>query len=310
MRRNLGVTSILAIVAVTLTFLFFQNCARPNEISPSDLNSQGPVAGDTSASGGAAVGSKYVLFTESNTFVVPPGVTSVRVVAIGGGGGGGGNSCSWGSGGGGGCGGGVVASTVTVKPGDVIPVTIGGGGAGGAGCASGVAGTDSSLGVLVIAPAGSWGFTGNNNLFQSNVGGVGGGSGGGGGGNGFQGYAAVPGSGGTAGTNTNSLGTGGACTGSGWPDLTGMVTKISYSAGAGGSAPVTAVYFGGGGGGGLVFNNSTITGSGSGTVNLAGADSSQGSGGVGGAGYGGGGAGSNGGTDGAAGAPGAIYVEW
>ena len=68
----------------------------------------------------------------SGTFVVPPGVTQVRVTALGAGGGGGAGvsmvcSCFTGSGGGGG-GGGYVVATTPVTPGCICTITIGTGG--------------------------------------------------------------------------------------------------------------------------------------------------------------------------------------
>lgn len=252
-------------------------------------------------SGGAlATQSKIFIYTGSTqTFVVPNGVTSVRVALIGGGGGGGGGAIGWGSGAGGGCGGGIAGGTIPVTPGASISVTVGAGGAGGGDAANGSTGGVSAFGSLT-AVGGSWGRNGYYNLWGQYSGGSGGGSGSGGGGNAWPGYQGVPGRGGTEGSQTNSYGSGGYCTGSGWNvDLTPLITSIPYSPGAGGYAPGGYVYYGGGGGGGLVLNGSIVSGKpGNGDPSNAGA------------GYGGGGGGSYYTGPGGSGAPGAIYVEW
>jgi hypothetical protein len=84
-------------------------------------------------------------------------------------------------------------------------------------------------------------------------------------------------------------------------NVTGIITAIPYSAGAGGYAPTTKTYWGGGGGGGLVLNGSSVNGG-------DGASSPN----NGGKGYGAGGGGSSVDYDGAggAGAPGVVYIEW
>ncbi len=250
------------------------------------------------------------------TFTVPAGVTSLRVVAVGGGGGGGAGAGGWGSGGGGGCSGAVVGNTLTVTPGQAIPVYVGYGGAGGNGagqctisgfpwCGSynpstnGSTGGDSGFGSIV-AHGGSWGRTGFYNLFNQYPGGSGGGSGGGGGGNGWPGFYAQAGNGGMAGGQTNSQGAGGYCTGGGWGwNGTSLIKQVPYAAGQGGT--VGGGYYGGGGGGGLILNGSSIKG--------GDGQSSPGNGGVG---YGAGGGGSN--LDntgvGGSGAQGIVYVEW
>jgi len=67
------------------------------------------------------------------TFTVPPGVTSLRIFVSGGGGGGGAGSGGWGSGGGGACSGSITGGTMTVTPGQQIPLYVGYGGTGGNG---------------------------------------------------------------------------------------------------------------------------------------------------------------------------------
>ena len=72
-------------------------------------------------------------FTNSTTFTVPDGVSSIDVKAWGGGGGGSGRSGTYPDyhGGTGGGGGGFCGGTLNVSPGDVIPIVVGKGGAGG-----------------------------------------------------------------------------------------------------------------------------------------------------------------------------------
>lgn len=252
------------------------------------------------------------------TFTVPAGVTQVRILSVGAGGGGGAGSGGWGSGGGGGCGGGLAGGTMSVTPGQKIPLYVGYGGAGGnggnqqnpGGCpwcgffdpsSNGSTGGNSGIGTFV-AQGGSWGRTGYHNLFNQSAGGSGGGSGGGGGGNGWPGFYATAGAGGSGGGQTNDQGAGGYCTGGGWNiDPATYVTKVPVSPGVGGYAPGGWRYWGGGGGGGVVINNSpTKGGDGQDSTNNGGKGSGAGGGGSGLA-YAG--AGGNG-------APGAVYIEW
>lgn len=72
-----------------------------------------------------------VKFTQSTSWTVPAGVTSVLILVVGGGGGGGSNL--QGEGGGGGGAGAAFFNVVSVTPGTSIPITIGAGGAGGGG---------------------------------------------------------------------------------------------------------------------------------------------------------------------------------
>jgi hypothetical protein len=90
-------------------------------------------------------------FTTSGTFTVPTGIYSLTVTLIGGGGGGGAGFGGGGGGGAGGQGGGsggyYQAQSISVVPGQVIPVTVGTGGAGrGVNAGAGFAGTSSSVG--------------------------------------------------------------------------------------------------------------------------------------------------------------------
>ena len=248
---------------------------------------------------------RYALFTSSATFMVPPGVGTVRVVTVGGGGGGGGGHSGCGNSGGGGGGGRVISGVLAVTPGVSVPVTVGAGGAGAAGGgASGASGGTSSFGGALSAAGGGGGEGGFWCGGQLSRGGSGG-SGGGAGGNGW--YSAFGGDGGTAGgggASTHINGThhaGGA--GFGWSPLAGVMTQATGNAGAGGSGRLCALpnYNGGGGGGGLM-----IAGSGP-----SGGVGSPACGGGGGRGFGGGGGGGTGNTGaGGAGAAGVVYVEW
>ncbi|MCC6717372.1 MAG: hypothetical protein IT555_05765 [Acetobacteraceae bacterium] len=100
-------------------------------------------------------------FTADTSFVVPPGVTRLRVRAIGGGGGGGGNTASGGGGGGGG--GGYAEGVFAVGPGQVIAVGVGAGGAAGSNASGSAAGNSggnggaSSFGTFLSAAGGSGG---------------------------------------------------------------------------------------------------------------------------------------------------------
>jgi hypothetical protein len=107
--------------------------------------------------GGLAPGfSRIVSFTSSSTFVVPNGVTRVKVRMCGGGGGGGAGANNQGGGGGGA--GGYAENVFPVTPGQSIAVTIGVGGNGGVsgGAASGNGGT-TSFGALMSATGGNGG---------------------------------------------------------------------------------------------------------------------------------------------------------
>ena len=83
-------------------------------------------------------------FATSGNFIVPHGVSQVRVRAIGGGGGGGGNTTQGGGGGGGG--GGYAEMIVPVVAGQSVPVTVGAGGTGGANAGGSGAGNNGQPG--------------------------------------------------------------------------------------------------------------------------------------------------------------------
>jgi hypothetical protein len=107
----------------------------------------------------AATGTYRQVFSASGTFVVPPGVTRVRVQVWGGGGGGGGaaNSANGFAGTGGGGGGYADRRRIDVTPGQSIPVTIGAGGSAGPAGGSGGAGGSSSFGAFCSATGGAGG---------------------------------------------------------------------------------------------------------------------------------------------------------
>ncbi len=100
--------------------------------------------------------SQSIAFTSSASFVVPNGVSLVKVRLCGGGGGGGSGSPSLGGAGGGA--GGYAEGIVPVQPGEVIPVTIGGPGSGAvAGGASAGGGGATTFGSIMSATGGNGG---------------------------------------------------------------------------------------------------------------------------------------------------------
>lgn len=108
------------------------------------------------------------VFTTNTTFIVPSGYTKIDVFAVGGGGGGGGDANPQGNSGGGGFGGDVVYTTITVTPGQSIPVVIGAGGAGGGYTGSGGRGGTTTFGSVAASggmggPGTSAGYNGNSN---------------------------------------------------------------------------------------------------------------------------------------------------
>lgn len=102
--------------------------------------------------------SRTQVFTASGNFVLPQGVTQVRVRVVGGGGGGGG--CGSGLGGGGGGAGGYAEGVFTLSPGTVVPVSIGAGGVGGGQATPGGVGGSSSFGSWCSASGGGGGGAG------------------------------------------------------------------------------------------------------------------------------------------------------
>ena len=175
--------------------------------------------------------SSMQVFSDSGTFVVPVGVTTVKVRAFGGGGGGGGNTTQGGGGGGGG--GGYVEGIVAVNPGQAILIVVGGGGAGGSnasGSGAGNAGQDGGASIFgtVSSAGGGHGGQGSISGGQGNSGPGGIGIGGmvnmtGGAGNagfsggvsGFGGHGAAAASGGGGGGASSGLPSAGAAPGGG-----------------------------------------------------------------------------------------------
>ena len=209
----------------------------------------------------------------AQTFTVPAGVTSLTVEAYGAQGGSGGivpneNNASGGSGG-------YATATLSVAPGDVLQVNVGGqggsavgGAAGSAGCNGGAAGGSGSTGGgggggasdvrqggtglanrVVIAGGGGGGGGGGGIEFGPGGGGAGGGASGSPGGNGTVPEPGSEGVGGGGGTNASG-GSGGALNGS-----TGMLgtggSGGAYTGGTGGGGGGGGFY--GGGGGGAAF---------------------------------------------------------
>ncbi len=236
--------------------------------------------------GGTAVAGGYVYSVGGTTyngqmytsqgvsmFTVPSGVTSITIKAWGGGGGGGGGAATAAGGAGGGAG--YTSGTLTVTPGEVLNVYVGGGGLGGAYSAGGTdAGGGGSGGgysslyrsatPLTLAPGGG----GGGGARQANVGGLGGAGGGAangvngtGVGNGGGGGGATPSAGGTGGTGGGNPGTAGAALNGGdgadgrtnaGADGGGVVGGL-VTGGNGGLSNVNTTRPGGGGGGAGYF---------------------------------------------------------
>lgn len=138
---------------------------------------------------------KVAVFTVSGSFVVPQGVSRLRVTVIAGGGAGGTHSVL--PSGGGGAGGRAMAWLSGLAPGGVIPVTVGGGGLATAsaqpGLVQGPSGASSSFGNYVSASGGSGGAGGT--AMTTCAGGVGG-----------QGYGGDVQEGGSCGTDAIQVG--------------------------------------------------------------------------------------------------------
>ena len=186
-------------------------------------------------------------YTGANqTFVVPAGVCSMTVQAWGAAGGGGGGDTYSGSDGGGGA---YATSVISVTPGQVLTMVVGGGGGAGAGCFANAAGGAAGFGIGNGGAGGNSGTVGCSGAGGGGGGGTGvlngatpviiaaGGGGGGGGGN--TGSGASGGGGGVAGNSANGA-AGGALSASG--NNNGIIGVQTSGDGAGG----------GGGGGGLV----------------------------------------------------------
>jgi hypothetical protein len=240
-------------------------------------NGSGTVGTSDVTTVAVSCGSNVINYTTpgSYSWTVPDGVTTIEVVATGGGGGGGEYT---------GGNGGVVTATLSVTPGQVLPLFVGGGGAGSvAGGGGGSSNVDAGAADQVIAGGGGGGGGG---AGGAATGGNGGGSGTGSGGNGNAGNPSS-GSGGSGGI--------GGAGGSG-PGFNGLP-------GPGGNGAN-----GNGGPGGAGGDCGPGAAGGSGAGSGAGGGGGTGcAGGGGGGGYGGGGgAGSGPGADGGGGGGGSI----
>src|SRR3990167_7317139 len=275
----------------------------------------------------------FITTPGASSWIVPVGVTSVKVEAIGGGGGG-----SYNRGGGGGGGAYSMSSGISVTPGSIINVSVGAGGG------QSIAGGDTTFNTsTVVAKGGAQGTT-NSDVYITAAGGAaasgtgtikysggdggagdkGNGQGAGGGGGGAAGPLGAGGAGGTA--PTASTGSGGGGSGGGTAGAT-VTTGGNNDAGAGGgsssgaSGSSSAVHSAGGGGGGY-FGPITGGAGGSGKEWDSSHGSGAGGGGGGGVGAGGGSNGGNAGNyggggggggytmNGGAGAPGLIIVTY
>ena len=216
-------------------------------------------------------------------WTVPAGVTSVQVVATGGGGGGSGTFSINGTGTGSGIGssggsGAQVTATLSVTPGQVIALVVGGGGTGGlsepnqicsvGGGGGGASGLDVGNPDQVVAGGGGGGGGScGNSGYYGGSGGAGGASGAGGAGAGvFGGAGGGGGIGGAAGSAYIGLAGG---NGSGGPGGVGGQNGTTYPGGAGGSgvgggAGGNASFGAGGGGGGYGGGASYEAGGGAG----------------------------------------------
>jgi hypothetical protein len=260
-------------------------------------------------------GEQTVTSTGQSTWVVPVGVTSISVVAVGAGGGGRYSS----SGGGGGAGGALAyATSIAVTPGEVLYLTVGAGGAngatnGGAGGLTAVRRT-SHAGANLLVAAGGGGASSLTRGSGSTTGCVAGttcfagGNGGtaesatGGGGGGAGGYSAAGGAGGTFSSAGNGA-AGVASTGGGG----GGGGAGGSADGAGGGGGVGLLGAGANGTAGTAGGSSIGGGGGAGSGGTNGSNGTASAGGSGGA-YGGGAGGADDSGTSGAGASGAIRI--
>jgi hypothetical protein len=227
------------------------------------------IAGPSSAS--AATVKTFTYTGAAQTFVVPAGVTSIHVVAVGGKGGtGAGNSAPGGFGG-------VVAADVAVTPGQLLYVNVGGNGLDATGAAGagggfngGAAGGTSGDANIGKGGGGGGGETDirispgafvDGLVIASGGGGSGGGTVGGGGGAGNINNTANGQDGGGGATGANPGGNGGA----GATGTSGGSGKLGEGSPGQDSAANVGAGAGGGGGGGLVGGAGGGTGSGGGS---------------------------------------------
>lgn len=294
--------------AVELTFNLFHDSDLESGSNSDSDNSEDLGAPESSAAAAQAVavvqhGSLF--FSENGVFVPPPGVRQVQVIAIGGGAGGGAGGTSHRGGGGSGH---LMVSTIDLRDGAPIAITIGDGGAGGTGLDSreGHAGGDTLFGDYMRAPGGA---APGQSMLRGGDGGSGGGAGGG------SSRALPGGDGGRRGTNGQQLSNweGGAGISSSAYIQLDPAVATDGPGGAGGRAGSVGNP-GGGGGGGLIVHGQPVPTAGDGGFT----DSNLNNFGHGGTGYG---AGGGGGTcdykwpttfymRGGRGAPGALLISW
>ena len=196
------------------------------------VNAGGVSAFSSSNSGYAAnTPSSAIQFSDSGTWTVPAGVTTMKVELYGdGGGGGGGAATAWAEagsifvgGGGGGSGERRVVTGVSVTPGQIIGINIGQGGSGGGTMSSGSSGSGSTV---------------TNNTVPANIAVANGGGGGGGGGvqSVSNPYAGTGASGGTGGTGTNGVSATAGSINTGGAGATGLDGKGSGATGGANNA--------------------------------------------------------------------------
>jgi hypothetical protein len=189
--------------------------------------------------------SQSATFTASGTFIVPPGVTRVKVLVVGGGGAGGTHATL--PSGGGGSGGRALKWISGLTPGTAIPVTVGAGGTASPIPGNGAPGQTSSFGTFVSATGGQGGGGGSGGATPT----------GGGGGSGFGADFVYSGSWGGDAIPSSGRGGDGGGPGSG----KGGTATVGQNApvygwgggGGGGGASGSAGYPGGSGGGGFVM---------------------------------------------------------
>lgn len=281
----------------------------------------GSITGVTPSTNGSYCVLKFVtttnLSTLTTTWTAPPGVSQVRILAVGGGGGGGSDI------GGGGGGGQVVdTATVNISYGNTYAIVAGGGGNTGDATwgqtststnTGGVTGSTSSFGGTLVVAKGGSGAVGRSDRQSGKPTASGwdnNGFTGGGGGYNVSGSTGTGGSGfagGSASGNTNSVGAGGGGAG-------GAGSGTSNNNGGNGGAGVPSNITGSspcyGGGGGGASNTGTA-----GTATCgghSGGTNASSSGGVADIGYGGGGGGGSGSAavNGGVGGAGTIIISW
>jgi hypothetical protein len=267
----------------------------------------------------AVYGTIYVppgqqLFTTSQSFVVPGGVTQISAAAIGGGGGGSGGDGGRGEPNQGGGGGGLAYGTFAVTPGETLTITVGAGGTSPSGGSGGAGGASSIARSATVLLSGGGGAGGVERTINTAAGGTSTGTeraGGGIGGAGGTGTAASGGTGGGgAGGYSAAGGAGGAIT------AAGVASTGGGGGGGGGRSGTAAGNAGSGGGTGLLGAGSNGTagasnggGGGGGSGGTAGATNASSPSGGGQYGGGGGGRTDSSGT-GALGGAGAVRIIW